>query len=1170
MKNTLSILFLLATSLHSFVAVGQTVVKISEGSTGSCTGTLTDSDGNTQSPGKYANNEKLVFHLCVAGGGSITLNFRSFCTEVKNDVLKIYKGKDTTGTLIGSYHGSKTVAGSSVPPTTLSISDSCITFYFVSDKNLVCDGWEIDWKAKIVTIPQPKFIPIANPTCNSTKITCSLDRFVFCDSLIPAAFKLTGAKSSPVSKVTPIGCNGNGLTKTFEVEFASPLDLGGAYNLEYNGSFLDACDSLWKIKASLIFNITDCPITVKLSSAAPTICFGTCTQIAALVTGGDSKKYTYTWSPSGNGKGPITVCPNKTTTYKLKVTDGVSVPGEDSITITITNPPVAQNDTTVCRNSANFNLKATPSGGKWSGSGIIDSTNGTFRPPLAGPGTFKIIYAIGQCRDTMSITVKQITAGGTEAACPGSAPFMLSGFAPSGGTWSGENVNPSGLFTPGIGKSYLVTYSNNGCSASKFVNVGEINIPPDDTVCQNIPQDTLVFSPRGGSWSGPGIVHSTQGFFSTASSGTGIKNLIYTIKGCKDTLKRLVKQIDARADIIVCPLQDSFLLQAGLPAGGYWKGEGITDTSLGRFNPKNVTMAGFSKDVVLTYYNDGCKDTKVVYMRQTHFYKDTFAMCYYDTAILLRWATVQNDPWNGMFSGNGVVGTSLYNQRFSPTAAGRGYHKVVYEANTCKDSIIIEVTPRKNIQNDTTLCIADDPFLMFNAEGKGTWSGNGITNPVSGLFKPSVSGAGKHKILYQYPGKCVDTVVVTVNPLPSVSLSLPQSEYCFKDTLYKLNFSPKNGTFSGNGLVDSFFNPSVAGAGIHPIQYKVGSGKCISVATRNAEVLEPLNIQLSGDKDSACKGETIRLTATTSGGKINDYYLNWWNGIVQTKEVFSLVNSTQTTFVNISDGCSEPDSDTLTLYVHPKIQLQFQTSDSMCFGNKGFAKAIPTGNASWKYSWSTGATSDSISAPVSGFYKLKITNNNTGCYIDTFVTIPGYSYVKASFVVIPSSSCLNGANPEIQIIDMSQNGQTGLWDMGDSSSIEYKPFENFTYKYTNLKDEFNIKLKIANEGGCTDSIQTSLCVLDSMILYVPDAFSPGHTTGINDKFMVVGNSIKKYRISIFNIWGELVYTSDDIYDGWDGNHNGKPAPQGYYIYTISYYGRKFGSKHIKGHVYLLR
>ena len=68
-------------------------------------------------------------------------------------------------------------------------------------------------------------------------------------------------------------------------------------------------------------------------------------------------------------------------------------------------------------------------------------------------------------------------------------------------------------------------------------------------------------------------------------------------------------------------------------------------------------------------------------------------------------------------------------------------------------------------------------------------------------------------------------------------------------------------------------------------------------------------------------------------------------------------------------------------------------------------------------------------------------------------------------------------------------------------------------------------------------------------VYIPNAFSPDGD-GINDRFNIVADAIEDYRLEVYDRWGELVFTSFDIKDQWDGYFKGKLAATDAYVYVV--------------------
>ncbi|MFZ4414549.1 MAG: SBBP repeat-containing protein, partial [Bacteroidales bacterium] len=92
-----------------------------------------------------------------------------------------------------------------------------------------------------------------------------------------------------------------------------------------------------------------------------------------------------------------------------------------------------------------------------------------------------------------------------------------------------------------------------------------------------------------------------------------------------------------------------------------------------------------------------------------------------------------------------------------------------------------------------------------------------------------------------------------------------------------------------------------------------------------------------------------------------------------------------------------------------------------------------------------------------------------------------------------------------------------------------------------------------NEDGCynADTILYTLCE-PPLNIWVPTAFTP-NGDGRNDVFKIETiNTIKDFHLYIFNRWGQLVFETKYVLEGWDGNSMGKEAASGIYIWKITY------------------
>lgn len=94
--------------------------------------------------------------------------------------------------------------------------------------------------------------------------------------------------------------------------------------------------------------------------------------------------------------------------------------------------------------------------------------------------------------------------------------------------------------------------------------------------------------------------------------------------------------------------------------------------------------------------------------------------------------------------------------------------------------------------------------------------------------------------------------------------------------------------------------------------------------------------------------------------------------------------------------------------------------------------------------------------------------------------------------------------------------------------------------------------QIACPDGFADvlsSLSNQLCINQTPRIFVPNAFAPN---GINNIFkpVILYPNEDDYLLQVMNRWGEVLYSTTNPDDGWDGYFKGQLAPQGVYAYYI--------------------
>jgi gliding motility-associated-like protein len=69
--------------------------------------------------------------------------------------------------------------------------------------------------------------------------------------------------------------------------------------------------------------------------------------------------------------------------------------------------------------------------------------------------------------------------------------------------------------------------------------------------------------------------------------------------------------------------------------------------------------------------------------------------------------------------------------------------------------------------------------------------------------------------------------------------------------------------------------------------------------------------------------------------------------------------------------------------------------------------------------------------------------------------------------------------------------------------------------------------------------------------YIPNAFTP-NDDGINDEFYGKGEGILKYDMWVFDRWGNLIFHSKELNEGWNGKSNDESdvVQQDVYIWKV--------------------
>ncbi len=85
------------------------------------------------------------------------------------------------------------------------------------------------------------------------------------------------------------------------------------------------------------------------------------------------------------------------------------------------------------------------------------------------------------------------------------------------------------------------------------------------------------------------------------------------------------------------------------------------------------------------------------------------------------------------------------------------------------------------------------------------------------------------------------------------------------------------------------------------------------------------------------------------------------------------------------------------------------------------------------------------------------------------------------------------------------------------------------------------------DAGLLTSTSNTITVIKEPNLFHPSSFTP-NSDGLNDIFKVFGQFTAQVEFKIFNRWGELLFITEDLDQGWDGTYKGNAMPEGTYVF----------------------
>ncbi len=777
----------------------------------------------------------------------------------------------------------------------------------------------------------------------------------------------------------------------------------------------------------------------------------------------------------------------------------------------------------------------------------------------------------------------QNNGGGTVGSITGAAPFTYN--------WNvgGSNANISGLYA-GI---YSVTVTDNdGCTSTANLTVTEpplltlAAVQTNSVSCYGTASGIAGTIVNGGTnpytylWNTNAITSSISSLTSNTYSVTVTDNY-----GCTATSSIFITE-PMPISVTVTP--------TAAKCNGSATGIAIANASGGTgtysYNWNTNTIGSQLINVIAGVYTVTITDANGC----AGIASDSIAE---PTTITLRLATTyshcnQSDGSASVVANGGTPGYSYSwnnlvtsgNNNFIPAG---NYSVTITDNNLCTATGTVSVT---NL-NGVTANIASSTPTSCNGFCDGSaaagysggiapytynWNIGGANANIAGLC------AGTFSVTITDSTGCTDVAVVNITQpmiINSALQSTPTS--CFNGSDGSLsitnttggtapyNYSWQSGsqTIISNGLTSGTYSVIV-------IDQNGCTGVFASIVT------EPTQLIINTSDYTICAGASVALTASGSGATPT-YNYSWISssGGFATGASVNItpnVSSTYSVIITDSKGCTSIGYSSVTVNELPIVNF---TSDvvSGC-GPLCVAFTNQTPNAvtsNWNFgsgiSAATGSTVNHCFDNPGSYSVALIVADNNGC--SNSLTQNNYITVHpdpiAAFTANPNS--VSVLEPKVHFTDKSVGAINWSWSFGDIVS-SFSSIQHPTFDYRDT-GSYMVTLLITNEFGCSASVTDIITVIPDYSFFIPNSFSP-NKDGKNDVFIPlgIGWDIDTYEFYIYNRWGELIFTTDNPSEGWNGSVNniGEAVQQDVYVWKIKTKDVNGKRHQYKGHVTLIR
>jgi gliding motility-associated-like protein len=566
--------------------------------------------------------------------------------------------------------------------------------------------------------------------------------------------------------------------------------------------------------------------------------------------------------------------------------------------------------------------------------------------------------------------------------------------------------------------------------------------------------------------------------------------------------------------------------------------------------------------------------------------------------------------WSWDFNSDGIIDNAT--QTPATTYPASGTYNVIISAtsaygcvSTNTIQVVVNALPTANF-TAANACLHTPSVFTNNSNAptgsaisQNSWTFDNGNSSVAQNPNYTYTGAGTYPVVLTVTTTqgCTASVTNPITIYPAPLANFNSNNVCVNQNMQYYNLSTiATGSitawkwdFNNDGIVDATvqnpINTFAAGGNYNSKLTAISNFSCADSVIKPATVY--FNPVANFNAASVCLGKSVQFNDAstnqsgnitvwdwdfTSDGTIDNLSQNTTNTYA-TEGLFLVTLQVQNNF-----GCMNLIKKPVRVYPTPLVDLAVThrsgCDGEMCVGMINNTTITGGSVASWQWNFGDGTTSNQNS-PIHCFHEGSFTVSLTaisdsGCTATQ--TMPGsiLVYPKPTADFYFTNTNLDVLDESTGIVSSAQGASNYIYFISDGTHIVGQA--NFQHTFTSENPQtYTVIQFVSNSFGCKDTIVKMIEVKPGFTFYIPNAFSP-NGDGMNDVFKGTGIGIKTYTLMVYDRWGNLVFTSNDLEKGWDGTFNGgdKVSLQDVFVWKVELHDENNKEHDYKGTVSLIK